>query len=57
MKFSLVEVETYFPMRLFLCTDTDVLLIQKKEDMKKVQVEKSTLNLVVNLVLKYLVLQ
>ena len=39
----MVEVDTDFPMRLVLCTEAEMLLIQNKEDMKKVQVNKHIL--------------
>ena len=29
MKFQLVEIETYFPVRFFLCTEIEMFSIQK----------------------------
>ena len=58
LEFPLVEIETYFPSRFLLCTYIEMFSIQNKEDMTKVQVKKYfSLNLVVNLMLIYLLLQ
>ena len=35
---SLVEIRTTLPIRFVLCTETEILLIQKDENMTKVQV-------------------
>ena len=49
MKYKLVEIETYIHVRFFLCTEIEMLSIQKQEYMTKVQVKKhSTLNSAVN---------
>ena len=40
LKFPLVEIETSFPIRFFLCTYIEMYSIQKKEDTTKVQVNK-----------------
>ena len=37
MKFTLVEIETHFPVRFFLCIYIENLSIQKQKDMKKLQ--------------------
>ena len=39
MKFPLVEIETYFPIRFIMCTDIETLSIQRKGYMTKVQVK------------------
>ena len=36
----MVDIEKYFPMRFILFTEAEMLFIQKKEDMTKVQVKK-----------------
>ena len=36
----MVEIKTYLHMRFVLCTYTEMLSIQKKEDMKTLQVNK-----------------
>ena len=43
LKFSLVEIETYFTIRLVLYTYIEVLSIQKKEDMTKPQIRNNPL--------------
>ena len=41
MRFSLVDIDTSFPIRFLLCTETEIMLTQKKENMKKVQVNNN----------------
>ena len=38
LKFLLVEIETTLPMRFVLLTETEMLLIQKEENLIKIQV-------------------
>ena len=40
LRFTLVETETSFPLRVVLCTETETLLIERKENMTKVKVNK-----------------
>ena len=40
LKFSLVEIDAYFPIRFFLCTETEMLFIQKGK-MTKVKVKNN----------------
>ena len=39
--FTFVEIQTYLPMMSVFCTETEMLLVQKKEDITKVQVNKN----------------
>ena len=39
LNFPLVEIEKSFPIRFVLCTDTEIVSIQKKKDTAKVQVK------------------
>ena len=41
LKFPLVEIGTYFPIRFVVCKDIEMLSIQMKEDMTKLQVNKN----------------
>ena len=41
LSIPLVEINTSLPLRFVLCTDNEILSIQKKEDMEKVQVNKN----------------
>ena len=40
LKFLLVEIETSFPMRLVLCTEAEMMSIQKKENMTNIEVNQ-----------------
>ena len=41
MHIPLVETETSFPLRVVLCTETETLLIERKENMTKVKVNNN----------------
>ena len=45
MKFTLVEIETYFTIRFILCTDIEIWSVKNKEDMTKVPANKTIFNL------------
>ena len=40
--FLYVEIEISFPIKFVLCTEIEIVLIQKKENMKKEQVNEFT---------------